>query len=77
MDISGFISTGHLLLSEANLCMLAKVAGGLGIAGVQVTMNKMAIPLPFAVLGIALKDMNPTPIDILNQCSGLEERIDW
>ena len=77
MDVSGFISTGHLLLSEANLRVLVKVAGGLGITGVQVTTNKTAIPLPFAVLGVALKDMNLTPVDILNQCGGLEECIDW
>lgn len=76
MDILGFISTGHLLLTEAYLCMLAKVAGRLGITGDQVTTNKMPISLPFAVLGVALKHMNMVPLDILNQSSGLEEHID-
>jgi hypothetical protein len=57
--------------------VLAKVAGGLGITRVQVTMNKTPIPLPFAVLGAALKDMNTMPLDILDQSSGLEECIDW
>jgi hypothetical protein len=77
MDVSGFISTGHLLISEAYLRVLAKVAGGLSISGVQVATNKTPIPLPFAVLGVALKDMNTAPLDILNQRGGLEERVDW
>ena len=57
--------------------MLVKVAGGLGITGVQVTMNKTLISLPFSVLGIALKDINMAPLDIFDQYSGLEEHIDW
>jgi len=77
MDISGFISTGHLLISKAYLCVLAKVTGGLSISGVQVVTNKMPIPLPFAVLSVALKDVNTAPLDILDQRSGLEECIDW
>ena len=77
MDIPGFISTCHLFLSEAHLRVLVKVAGGLGVAGVQVTTNKPPIPLSFAVLGVALKDMNTTPVDILDQRGRLEERVDW
>jgi len=77
MDISGFISAGHLLISKAYLCVLAKVTGGLSISGVQVATNKTPVPLPFAVLGIALKDVNTAPLDILDQRGGLEERIDW
>jgi len=76
MDISGLISTGHLLISEAYLRVLAKVAGGLGVTGVQVTTNHSAVPLPFTVLGIALEDMNTTFLDIFNRRGGLEERID-
>jgi hypothetical protein len=77
MDVSGFISTSHLFLSETYLRVLAKVAGGLGITCVQVTTNKTPIPLPFAVLGAALKDVNTTPLDILDQSGGLEECVDW
>ena len=56
--------------------MLVKVASGLGVTGVQVTMNHVPIPLPFAVLGIALKDMNAMLLDIFNCRGGLEECID-
>jgi hypothetical protein len=76
MDVSGFISTGHLLLSKAYLHVLAKVAGGLGVTGVQVMTNHMPIPLPFAVLGIALKDMNTALPDIFDCRGGLEECVD-
>lgn len=76
MDIPGFISTCHLILSETYLRMLAKVAGGLGVTGVQVTMNHTPIPLPFAVLGIALKDMNTALPDIFDRRGGLEECVD-
>ena len=76
MDILGFISTGHLLISKAYLCVLVKVAGGLGVTGVQVTMNHSAIPLPFTVLGIAPEDVNMMFLDIFNCRGGLEECID-
>jgi hypothetical protein len=76
MDVSGFISTGHLLLSKAYLCMLAKIARGLGVTGVQVTTNHTPIPLPFAVLGIALEDMDMALPDVFNRRGGLEECID-
>jgi hypothetical protein len=76
MDIPGFISTCHLILSETYLRMLAKVAGGLGVTGVQVTTNHMPIPLPLAVLGIALEDMNTVLPDIFDRRGGLEECVD-
>ena len=56
--------------------MLVKVAGGLGVTGVQVMMNHLAIPLPFTVLGIAPEDMNMMFLDIFNRRDGLEEHID-
>ena len=76
MDVSGFISAGHLRLSKTYLRVLAKVAGGFGVTGVQVMMNHAPVPLPFAVLGIALEDMNTMLLDIFNCRGGLEERID-
>ena len=76
MDVSGFIGTGHLRLSKTYLRVLAKVAGRLGVTGVQVTTNHVPVPLPFAVLGIALEDMNATLLDIFNRRGGLEECID-
>ena len=75
MDISGFISTGHLI-SEAYLHVLVKVASRLGVTGVQVITNHLAVPLPFTVLGIALEDVNMMFLDIFNCRGGLEECID-
>jgi len=75
MDVSSFIGTDHLLLSKAYLCVLAKIARGLGVTGVQVTTNHTAIPLPFAVLGIALEDMNTALPDIFNHRGRLEECV--
>jgi len=56
--------------------MLVKIAGGLGVTGIQVMMNHASVPLPFAVLGVALEDMNMTLLDIFNRRGGLEECID-
>ena len=37
--------------------MLAKVTGRLSITGVKITTDHMAVALSFAVLGLALEDM--------------------
>jgi len=56
--------------------MLAKVAGGFGITRVQVMTDHMPVSFSFAVLSVALKDMNTAVLDVLDQRSRLEERID-
>jgi hypothetical protein len=46
--------------------MLAQVAGGLGIACVEVTTDHTAVTLTFTVLSIAFKDMDTMLLDIFN-----------
>jgi hypothetical protein len=46
--------------------MFAKVSGGLGITGVEVTMDHAAVSLPLAVSSTTLKNMNTAVIYILN-----------
>ena len=77
LNMLGLISCGHCLLFPAYLCMLAKVASGLGITCVKVTMDHTAITFPHATLSIALKDMNTVSLNIFNWRGGLEEDVDW
>ena len=46
--------------------MLSKVACGLSIAGVKVSMDHTAITLSFAVFGPALKDMYTALVDVFD-----------
>ena len=77
LNMSGLISCSHCLLSQAYLCMLAKVASGLGITRVKVMTDHMAITFSHATLSIALEDMNMVSLNIFNWRGGLEEDVDW
>ena len=66
IKVSSFISCGHSLYFPASPCMLAMVSSGLGISGVKVTTDHMAIALPLAVSSAALKYMNMVVLDVLH-----------
>jgi hypothetical protein len=56
--------------------VFAKVARRLSITGVKITTNHTAVALPFAVFGLALKDMNTAFIDVFDGRGRLKESID-
>ena len=64
--ISSLISCSHCLHPPAYPRMLVKVSGRLSISGVKIMMDHTAIALSFAVLGLALEDMDTAVIDVFD-----------
>ena len=56
--------------------MLVKFAGRLSITGVKITTDHTAVALSFAVLGLALEDMDTAVVDVFDGRGRLKESID-
>jgi hypothetical protein len=75
VNVLGFVSLAHDVLSPAYFGMFAEITGRFGITSVKITTDHAAIRFSQATGCSALEDMYTALVDIYNGRSSLEEGI--